>query len=167
MANFVETDLSGLIIGLYTDEPGYAPVPAGAQPVTEAEAELLRGGFGGYALVAGAVVVAPIPQSQIDAVNAASKAAALTEARALRAEILARLNGIHLDAIYNNDVPPVIAAIMVAKQQLKDITILPAVLAAVDGAQTKVVVLARYYEIAAELGVSAPSAVTAFVGLDT
>lgn len=67
MSYFVETDLSGRIIGLYTDEPGYAPVPAGAQPVTEAEAEMLRGGFSGYALVAGAVVVAPVPQSQIDA----------------------------------------------------------------------------------------------------
>lgn len=166
MTNFVTLDVANNITGFYTDEPGYAPVPAGAQPVTDAEAEILRGGFNGYALVAGVVVVAPIPQSQIDAENAASKAAALVEARALRAEILARLNGIHLDAIYANDIPPVIAAIMVAKQQLKDITILPAVLAAVDGAQTKAVVLARYYEIAAILGVNAPSAVSAFVGLD-
>lgn len=97
---------------------------------------------------------------------AAEKAQALTETRELREKILARLNGLHIDAIYANDIPPVIAAIMVAKQALKDITIYPSVVAAVGGAATRTAVLARYYEIAATLGVSAPSAVTAFVGLD-
>jgi hypothetical protein len=60
----------------------------------------------------------------------------------------------------------VIAAIMVAKQALKDITIHPAVVVAVGGYQTKVAILTRYYEIAAQLQIAAPSAVIAFTGLD-
>lgn len=97
---------------------------------------------------------------------AAGKAQALTEARALRLDILERLNGIHLSAIYNNDVPPIISAIMVAKQALLNITIYPTVVAATDYTTTKAAVLAQYYAIATTLGATAPTAVSAFVGLD-
>lgn len=97
---------------------------------------------------------------------AAGKLKALEEARSLRFDILARLNGIHLDAIYNNDVPPVIAAIMVAKQALKDITIHPTVIAATGYNSTKVAIMTQYYAISTTLAVNAPTAVSAFVGLD-
>lgn len=117
------------------------------------------------AWVAGGGVANPIPSPTL-AEMAAGKLRALDEARTLRADILARLNGLHVDAIYANDLPPVIAAIMVAKQALKDITVYSTVVAATDYGTTKTAILARYYAIAATLGVSAPTAVSAFVGLD-
>lgn len=106
------------------------------------------------------------PQPPTPEQMAGGKAQALEEARKLRFDILARLNGIHLDAIYNNDVPPVIAAIMVAKQALKDITIHSSVVAATDYDTTKVAIMTQYYAIAQTLAVNAPTAVSAFVGLD-
>lgn len=112
----------------------------------------------------GAYVQSLLPNPAV--VAAEGKVRALEEARSLRADILARLNGLHIDALYANDIPPVIAAIMVAKQALKDITIHASVVAATDYDTTKVAILTRYYEIAAELGVNAPTAVSAFVGLD-
>lgn len=104
----------------------------------------------------------PIPAQ----VATEGKLRALEEARRLRFDILARLNGIHLDAIFNNDAPPVIAAIMVAKQALKDITVHASVVAAIDYDTTKVAMMTQYYAIATQLGVAAPTAVSAFVGLD-
>lgn len=107
-----------------------------------------------------------VANAQIYSDPALEKAQALTEARALRERILARLNGLHIDAIYNGDIPPVIAAIMVSKQSLKDITVHPTVIAAVGGAATRAAVLSQYYAIAAALGANAPTAVSAFVVLD-
>lgn len=106
------------------------------------------------------------PQPMTAEQLAASKLRALTEAKELRAEIRARLNDIHLEAIYNNDVPPVIAAIMAAKQSLRDITIHPSVVAAVDYDTTKAAIMTQYYAIVATLSVSAPAAVSAFTMLD-
>ena len=93
------------------------------------------------------------------------KASTLKTGRSMRETVLARLNGIHLDAIVANDTVTA-SAVAVAKQQLKDITIWPAVVAAVTGEETKTAFLARYYEVAHALQTAAPYAVTAFTGLD-
>lgn len=95
----------------------------------------------------------------------AEKAATLKTGRSMRETVLGRLNGIHLDAIVANDTVTA-SAVAIAKQQLKDITVWPAVVAAVTGEETKTAFLARYYEVAHELQTAAPYAVTAFTGLD-
>lgn len=52
----VTVDASNNITGLFCDDPEYAAPPSGAQGITSAEADILRKGFAGYQLVAGAVV---------------------------------------------------------------------------------------------------------------
>jgi len=106
------------------------------------------------------------PPPKTPAQLSAEKSAMLNRARVLREQVLSRLNGIHLDAMYAGDPATMIPSIMVAKQALLDITIHPPVVAAVTADETKIAVLTRYYEIAATLQLSAPAAVTAFVNLD-
>lgn len=56
MPHYVTTDAANNITGLYTDEAGYAQPPAGAQQITEPDANILRSGFACYQLVSGVVV---------------------------------------------------------------------------------------------------------------
>lgn len=162
---------SGTSSGFYFEDDKNAP--ADSIHVTDADVQtainLPVGSTYDFDATGKLTTTAPTPaylQAQAQAAMAAGKTQALAEARALRLDILERLNGIHLTAIYNNDVPPIIAAIMVAKQALLNITIDPTVVAATDYATTKAAVLARYYAIATTLGATAPTAVSAFVGLD-
>lgn len=104
----------------------------------------------------------PVPDPVVVAEN--EKQSLLDTGRAMRETVLARLNGIQLDAMIAGD-SATVTAIATTKQELKDITIWPDVVSSTDGA-TKTAFLARYYEIVAELEIASPYAVTAFRGLD-
>lgn len=96
---------------------------------------------------------------------AAEIAEMLNEGRKLREAVLARLNGIQLDASLSGDAVTV-SAVAAAKQALKDITKDPGVVAATDSATVKTAFMARYYQIVSDLNAACPYAVTAFRGLD-
>jgi hypothetical protein len=109
-------------------------------------------------------VAAATPAAQA-ALVASEKDAMLTTGRTMRDTVLYRLNGIQIDALLANDTATV-SAISTAKQQLKDITIWPAVVAAVDAETTKTAFLSRYYDIAMQLQLASLYAVSAFRELD-
>lgn len=57
MTYFIDADAKGAIQGLYTDEPGYAPIPAGAVQITDSEFAFLHAGnWSNYLLTNGSVV---------------------------------------------------------------------------------------------------------------
>lgn len=56
MGYLITTADGGLITGLYSDEPGYATPPPGAVPISDADGELLRRGFGKHKLTGGVIV---------------------------------------------------------------------------------------------------------------
>lgn len=93
---------------------------------------------------------------------AAEKAAVLDEFRKLRDTALARLNGIQMDSTVQSDID----AIKAAKQGLKDMPQHASVVAAVGGDATEDALQAVYAAISVQLYQSAPSAYTAFRGLD-
>lgn len=115
-----------------------------------------------YAL---AVAAAYTPAFESSEADADEKAATLNTVRALRDTVLARLNGIQLDAMLANDTATV-SAISTTKQQLKDITAWPDVVSATDAATVKTAFIERYYSIVAQMEASYPYAVTAFGRLD-
>lgn len=79
---YAAVDILGNITGLYTDEPGYAPVPVGAIQLSDADGELLRSGFAGYQLVAGAAVrVIDYADLKAEAAAAIDKAAGSARAK--------------------------------------------------------------------------------------
>lgn len=145
MPNYKDTNNNLHFLGNPEDADKY--LPAGCVEITDAEAEAIR---------QAAIVPPDYP---------AEKAATLKTGRSMRETVLARLNGIHLDAIVANDTVTA-SAVAIAKQELKDITVHAAVVAAVTGEETKAAFLARYYEVAHALQTAAPYAVTAFTGLD-
>ena len=51
MTHFITIDTSSNITGVYTDAPGYAPIPTGAIPIPDTVAAILRKGFKGYTYI--------------------------------------------------------------------------------------------------------------------
>ena len=94
---------------------------------------------------------------------AAGKSAVLTEFKALRDGVFARLNGIQLD---NLDDAQMVAAIMACKTALKAIPQNQAVIDTVGGDATEDAVQALYIAAAYALAQASPYAYTAFRALD-
>lgn len=105
---------------------------------------------------AAALLLAPTPIQL-----ASEKAAVLVQVRLLREIALNRLTGIQL----NTTDAPTIAALQVARISLLNITTNVDVIAATDGATTKLAVTVAWRNIAAALIAAAPAEASVFVGL--
>lgn len=81
MASFITIDGSNGVTGLYTDAPGYAPVPVGAIQISDVDADTLRHNpLANYQYVAGVLSLKPpsIPSMQAEAYAAIDAQAGAT-----------------------------------------------------------------------------------------
>lgn len=104
------------------------------------------------------------PPPELPAKHQAEKDEILTQARAVREQILNRLSGILLSYLVAGDTSHN-SAIETARQGLLNMTKDPRVVAATDGDSTKCAVMSVYGEIAAALAAADPASVSAFNGI--
>ncbi len=101
----------------------------------------------------------PVNESvEIDAIK--------SRARSMREVILNRLTGIQFSQFLAGQTAAV-NAIETAKQGLRDITSIEGLAEATTGAEAELAIKNRYYELADALQSAAPTAVSAFVGLES